>query len=600
MCERFGDEVLLDHVQGRLSPEVALEVEQHFAGCAFCRKAAGQLQALSELSRTAPLEPRAPVDQAVRAAISAAAEERRPRRATSRISLPVVRRFRLLRLLPGRGSDPLIVAAAVAAAVFILVTLLAVVIPGAPPPAAVKERKGPAETLVRTPEPERPRAREEERLRTEARVVELEKKLQAAREEVDRAEAAKTLELKRKAEEEFGKLAAEFRATQERLRQLKIHDADPEGEAPKPQAESARTTATAPLAWLDRVEGDVRLSGTAARSGAEVMAGQSVAVGPRSRALLVYSDGTRVELGPDTGVRELGARSGADGVGRWIDLREGTLGAEVAKQPAGQALAVATPHGEARVLGTTLRILVNPDPNQGMRLEVTEGRVRLTRAGDGKAVTVGAGHYAVAAVGVEFIPRRITELRARRAVYFPAAGRNAEFQAPMTPGRFYAEGSLSGTPVYSPSPTYTVNGRVTGGWVAYAIDVPFDGEWYLWGRFYYPGGSRVARHSDGTDNDPNSFWVSVDGGDEAHFGNLRHDDQKRSYFQRWHWGGDGTAETGLPVPVALGYLPKGRHTLRVRERESYEAGDARLAPRLDMLCLTPDRDYHPRDEDVRR
>ncbi|MEM3012298.1 MAG: hypothetical protein QW084_02920 [Candidatus Hadarchaeales archaeon] len=134
------------------------------------------------------------------------------------------------------------------------------------------------------------------------------------------------------------------------------------------------------------------------------------------------------------------------------------------------------------------------------------------------------------------------------------------------------------------------------------MDLPQEGEWFLWGRFYYPGkGDQIGRLSNGTVNDPNSFWVSVDGGDEMEFGNLKYDPETgRSYFQRWHWDGDGTIEVGKPAPLPLGRLNQGRHTLRVRERESFEDGELRLAPRLDMLCLTPDPHYVPHDEDARK
>jgi hypothetical protein len=53
-----------------------------------------------------------------------------------------------------------------------------------------------------------------------------------------------------------------------------------------------------------------------------------------------------------------------------------------------------TAHAEARVLGTTLRVETIGDST---RLDVTEGRVRLTRLKDKASVEVSAGHYAVAA-----------------------------------------------------------------------------------------------------------------------------------------------------------------------------------------------------------
>ncbi len=62
----------------------------------------------------------------------------------------------------------------------------------------------------------------------------------------------------------------------------------------------------------------------------------------------------------------------------------------VAKQAV--AMTIGTPHGEARVLGTELRLVVD---GSSTRLEVTEGRVQLRRS-DGRAADVPAGHFAVA------------------------------------------------------------------------------------------------------------------------------------------------------------------------------------------------------------
>ncbi len=59
-------------------------------------------------------------------------------------------------------------------------------------------------------------------------------------------------------------------------------------------------------------------------------------------------------------------------------------------------------------------------------------------------------------------------------------------------------------------------------------------------------------------------------------------------------------EVGKPGPLALGTLARGRHALRIRNRDAVETQALHLAPRLDVHCLTPDREYRPRDEDFRR
>jgi len=61
-------------------------------------------------------------------------------------------------------------------------------------------------------------------------------------------------------------------------------------------------------------------------------------------------------------------------------------------------MSILTPQAEARVLGTKFTLLVDTN---GTRLEVTEGKVRLTGASDGKAVKVTARYYTVAAANYE-------------------------------------------------------------------------------------------------------------------------------------------------------------------------------------------------------
>ena len=113
-----------------------------------------------------------------------------------------------------------------------------------------------------------------------------------------------------------------------------------------------------------------------------------------------YPDKTRLELAGDTVLRELTDRVPATGSKaaepRRLLLVKGSVKAEVAKQP--EPMLFSTPHGEARVLGTVLRLHVDLDPKKGTHLEVEEGKVEL-RNPAGKAVLVEAGHQAVAAAG---------------------------------------------------------------------------------------------------------------------------------------------------------------------------------------------------------
>jgi hypothetical protein len=149
------------------------------------------------------------------------------------------------------------------------------------------------------------------------------------------------------------------------------------------------------------IEGKAR---RAARPGETLAAGRGLAIlGRGSRAVVTYADGTRVELGPETHV---------DGVeetekGKRVLGAAGWLAARVARQPAGRPMVFATPHGEATIAGTSLRVLIHPGDEGSTRVEVDEGKVRFRRRADGKLVEVVSGHTAVAAAGVDFTPRKI-------------------------------------------------------------------------------------------------------------------------------------------------------------------------------------------------
>lgn len=178
---------------------------------------------------------------------------------------------------------------------------------------------------------------------------------------------------------------------------------------PAPAPDKTAVTA----ARLDRLEGEVYVVAkdgrTAAKSGMDLVAGQGLEVAERAaRATVRFGDGTVLELGAGTKVPELfdhePAAKGARG--KRVALEKGEVRADVVKQSAEQPMVFLTPHGEATVLGTVLRILVDPDPRTGLtRLEVLEGRVRLKRASDRKTVDVPSGYLAVAASGVDLAAR---------------------------------------------------------------------------------------------------------------------------------------------------------------------------------------------------
>lgn len=145
-----------------------------------------------------------------------------------------------------------------------------------------------------------------------------------------------------------------------------------------------------------RIEGPVQLmvgdSRRPARSGDVVEPGRGVHTGPGARVTLGYPDGTTIEVAEDTVIS-----LEKDRKAKRISLDRGGLRARVAKQPAGRPMVLATPQAEVEVLGTRFSLSVKVDST---RLEVEEGKVRMTRRYDGASVEVTKGHYAVAARGV--------------------------------------------------------------------------------------------------------------------------------------------------------------------------------------------------------
>src|SRR5204862_446928 len=124
--------------------------------------------------------------------------------------------------------------------------------------------------------------------------------------------------------------------------------------------------------------------------GETVAPGQGLETGSGlSRLHLLYPDGTRVTLSSNTILK--GLEDGAGG--KRVSIDGGATTATVTRQPAGRPMLFKTPHGEAKVLGTTLRITVAPHAKDGTRLDVDQGKVELKNLA-GKTVLVESGHYA--------------------------------------------------------------------------------------------------------------------------------------------------------------------------------------------------------------
>jgi hypothetical protein len=139
-------------------------------------------------------------------------------------------------------------------------------------------------------------------------------------------------------------------------------------EAPVPGQASPTEAKKTPLtvvtlATVERAEGSVFVlcppGKTPARTAQGISPGQGVETGPRSEVVLRYPDGTRLEVGPDTRLEDLQTQGG-----KRVSLARGVVWAEVSRQPKDEPMIFRVPQGEAKVLGTTLRLVVDP-PGRG-------------------------------------------------------------------------------------------------------------------------------------------------------------------------------------------------------------------------------------------
>jgi hypothetical protein len=150
---------------------------------------------------------------------------------------------------------------------------------------------------------------------------------------------------------------------------------------PAPPAETAVVVAT-----LEKAEGvDLVVNGQKrpAKAGAELLEGQGFEVGEKGEAVVRYADGTRFDLRPRSAVRGFTLKEGKS-----VELQRGILAAQVAEQAADRPFVILTPQAEVRVVGTTLRVSVDPEADGATHVEVTEGKVRVRRLSDGKTVDV--------------------------------------------------------------------------------------------------------------------------------------------------------------------------------------------------------------------
>ncbi|MBN1675694.1 MAG: FecR domain-containing protein [Kiritimatiellae bacterium] len=176
--------------------------------------------------------------------------------------------------------------------------------------------------------------------------------------------------------------------------------------------------------------------GAAQRSAVPEMAlaaGDVLRTGARGRVTVAYPDGSSLCLRPETEV-VLGVTAeaivrmqnvlapaaaasppvpdvlrGADSAVGHVFVREGGVVAKLARRPASVAsVLLATPNAVVEVVGTTLELSVAP---YWTRVDVTQGRARLTRLRDGRRAELAAGQYAVVAAGLALSARPIAAPR---------------------------------------------------------------------------------------------------------------------------------------------------------------------------------------------
>lgn len=326
-----------------------------------------------------------------------------------------------------------------AAGILILVTLISVLTSSEPDPAAVERAAGVRARASR--EAEARRQADPEKEQREHTLAEAKKKRLASEAQLREIEAQQRLliqakpetaedpQAKNKREKELEVLKRDQERVERELRKAALLAQKPErpgpqeqtrDENPQPKPTEKGVSPQAPtqvaLARVEEIFGEayrVTKDGkTPLVAGTDVFPAEGLQTGgDASRIVLRFPDKTRVDLGPATSVTEMKIERG-----KRLALTQGTLRAVVAKQPVDQPMIIETPHGKSTVLGTTLRIVIDPDPAKGTRLEVEEGKVELGNLA-GRTVSVESGHYAVAADGVGLVAKPISFWDGALAVY---------------------------------------------------------------------------------------------------------------------------------------------------------------------------------------
>ena len=184
------------------------------------------------------------------------------------------------------------------------------------------------------------------------------------------------------------------------------------------------------VASIEDLSGEVtivrRSQRIAPRLGKTVFTGDQVVSTAGSTIEWKYKDGTRVRLvGDAASFVAADARTGA----KKLQLDQGELVASVARQERGP-MAFTTPHATATVRGTELRLVVGKLDTQ---LDVTDGRVELTRLADGRTIQVAASETGIASAELITLKLPTWPVDRSRAVYlFQGDPNNALCRNPQT------------------------------------------------------------------------------------------------------------------------------------------------------------------------
>lgn len=233
-----------------------------------------------------------------------------------------------------------------------------------------------------------------ERREAEEEIARLEADRRSARdrlERIDREWEALLEERKRKTEEARRQDLARLEAERDKVREDLDRTRAARREADVKLFRAAAPATAAVVAQLEWVQGEVHVLTPAGRVPATtakaLVSGQGLEVAEGNCAAVVrFPDSTRLVVEAATSIRALSESP----EGKRIDLVRGVIEADVSRQPPDRPMVVRTPDAEARVLGTRLKLACG----DATRLEVREGRVRLTRTADGAAVEVAGGRFA--------------------------------------------------------------------------------------------------------------------------------------------------------------------------------------------------------------